>query len=53
MSEKKKALIEAISALKDEKAVEYLYGLNFSLMQRYNLLPNNKAKSFVEVARYE
>lgn len=50
MSEKKKALIEAISALEDEKAVEYLYGLNFGLIQHYNLLPDNKEKSSVEVA---
>ena len=48
MSEKKKALIEAISALEDEKAVEYLYGLNFSLMKNYNLLPDKKEK-FSEV----
>ena len=48
MSEKKQALIEAISALKDEKAVDYLYGLNFSLMKNYNLLPDKKEK-FSEV----
>lgn len=45
MSEKKQALIEAISALEDEKAVDYLYGLNFSLMKNYNLLPDNKEES--------
>lgn len=45
MSEKKKALIEAISNLEDENEVDYLYGLNFSLMKNYNLLPDNKEKS--------